>query len=164
MNRLNQKGLTLIELLVVVSISAILLSVAYSIFFTMTKSSNQNIIQSQLRDESVIISQQFDQAMLNIDEITNFGPLSGNGMFTSFNAIDKTIDNSMTEHDTTYSIMINNGDLFINNKKINSDNYSLQNTTFKYVNQALQVYFEVDDLKNNQKFKFFKLYNVKSGE
>lgn len=165
MKIVDQKGLTLVELLAVIGISAILLSVGYSILFSMIKSADHSTAQTKLRNESVLITQQFNQAMLNIDSIEAVGAADSDGKFRSFNAIDKgTTDvNGVQTQNVIVPIAINeDGNLLINYKQINSDGYSLKNTRFKQVNGNLQVYYVLYDLNSKEQFTQFKIYNLQS--
>lgn len=165
MKTVNQKGLTLVELLAVIAISSIILVVGYSILFSMIKSADHSAVQTKLRNESVLITQQVNQAMLNIDAVEAAGTTDADGKFKSFYAIDKAatdVDGNRA-HDTTVFIQINaDGNLLIDNKQVNSDGYSLKNTAFKEVNSNLQIYYVIDDLINHEQLTLFKIFPLKS--
>lgn len=163
MKKTDQRGLTLVELLAVIALSSIILAVGYSILFSTIKSADHSAVQTKLRNESVLITQQFNQAMLNVDSIEIVGEQNANGKFTSFQAIDKaaTADASNQGQDVIVPVEItNDGNLLINNKQINSVGYSLKNTTFRQINGNLQVYYAIDDLNNHARFTLLKIYNL----
>ncbi|XJZ26381.1 Tfp pilus assembly protein FimT/FimU [Bacillota bacterium Lsc_1132] len=165
MKKIDQRGITLVELLAVIAISSALLAVGYSILFSMIKSAEYSTAQTKLRNESILITQQFDQAMLNIDSIEIVGEPDPDGKFQFFQAIDKqpAEDNSDQVQTVVIPFKISaEGKLLINNKQINSDEYSLKRTTFKQVNGNLQVYYVIDDLNSHEQFTLFKNYKLQS--
>jgi prepilin-type N-terminal cleavage/methylation domain-containing protein len=172
MKRQNERGLTLIELLAALAISSIILIVAYSILSTMIKSNDRSSTQITIQNESVIISQKIENLMPNIDsvQIPNDVNVDANGGFKKFIAIDKRkiesspgVFNDIDPPITTL-IEINNRNLLINNQKVNSDNYSLENTTFKLLNKTtLQVYYELINLKRNVEISLYKVYTLQGG-
>ncbi len=163
MKKIDQKGLTLVELLAVIALSSIILTVGYSILFSMMKSAEQSAVQTKLRNESILITQQFDQAMLNSNSVEIASTPNADGTFQSFHAIDRRINEEQPDQVKTLVISFEitaDGTLLINNKQINSDGYSLKKTRFKQANGNLQVYYAIEELKTHKQFTFFKLYQL----
>ncbi|MGG5254882.1 PulJ/GspJ family protein [Neobacillus sp. SM06] len=163
MRKIDQKGFTLVELLAVIALSSIILAVGYSILFSMMKSAEQSTLQTKLRNESILITQQFDQAMLNIDLIERTGTPNADGTFQSFQGIDQRINEEQPDQVETLVVPFEitaDGKLLINHRQMNADGYSLAKTMFKQVNGNLQVYYVIEELKTHKQFTFFKLYNL----
>jgi prepilin-type N-terminal cleavage/methylation domain-containing protein len=166
MIKAKENGLTLIELLAVIAVSSIVLFVAYSILTSMLRTSDRTTVQTQLRNEAITISQRMDNILVNIDSVDNGGV---NGIFQNFNAIDnrktETSPGVFSNSPITTPIAITNGNLLINNQIVNSANFSLQNTTFKLLDNdtSLQINYEILDIKTNQTFKMFKIYSLQGG-
>lgn len=164
----NQKGLTLIELLAVISISSIVLLVAYSILTSMIVTNSNSTSKTNLRNEAVTISQHIENIMLNVDSIQINGTKDANGQFQSFTAVDtrrtETSPGKFTESSINNTFDITNGNLLINGSSMNSASYSFQNTTFKLLDAStLQVNYVILDPKTKQSFKLFKVYKLQGG-
>jgi type II secretory pathway component PulJ len=74
--------------LAVLSISSIVLLIAYSILTSNLKTNNLSVKQMQPRNQAITISQQIDNIMINADSIQTIGNMDGSGNFRNFTAID----------------------------------------------------------------------------
>ncbi|PLR93704.1 PulJ/GspJ family protein [Bacillus sp. T33-2] len=158
MKGLNEKGITLIELLMVLAISSIIITLGYSILFSTMKTTDKSMNETELRNEAVLITQQFDRTLLNIDEID---PINGDetGSFTTFNASDFNPDGTHKEN-SPVNIKIDNENLLAGGKQINSDQFSLENTTFKFQNDQLTVHFVIKNTSTGKEFELYKKYGL----
>lgn len=166
----NENGITLIELLAVMAISSMVLIIAFSIFSSMMKVNDKSIIQTNLRNETILISLRIDDVMNNTDTVEIIGESDENGFFQQFKAIDKRTELAVNEKgedvfkdiDIPTDIIIENGILYIDGKKINSDSFSLTNTVFSNKSGGLLANLVVYDIENKETYEINKLYNLQS--
>lgn len=178
----NENGLTLIELLAVLALSSMVVIMAVSIYTSMVKVSNKSIIETNLRNETVLIVHQLDEIMMNTDTIKIDGEADDTGLFKSFFAVDKSTElaknekgeDTFKENENLTSIKINGDHLLTcradsttlncdasGQKRINSESYLVTDTVFSLKSSGLFVKLVVVDKDNGTKYEVNKLYSLK---
>lgn len=166
----NGRGVTLVELLVVVAISSIFVTIAYSVLFTGMKSVDNSMNETNLTNESVLITTRFERYLQNVDTIYLLGRADNNGRFKSFEAVDrKQIEVSpgvYVEQEESSIFEIRNGSLFIDGQIVNSDQYSLEDTAFFYNHEhgELTVFYHITHIQSMKKNEFLKIYLIQRSE
>lgn len=162
----RQSGVTLVELLAVLAISSIILITAYSIYTTAMRVNKASIEDVNIRNETIEICNQFDKMMLNVDTIEIIGEANSEDHFTSFWAIENGVEMNTTSGEyeeierSKVAIEINKKDLLIKGRRINSDPYSVEGSSFSLKNGGLLVNLIISDQQNNQKFEVNKFYRL----
>lgn len=163
----EERGVTLVELLMVLAISSIFISIAYSILFTGMKSVDNSINETNLTNESVLITTRFERHLQNVDTVNLLGKADNNGRYKRFEAVDqRKIEVSpgvYEEREESFLFEIRDGALIIDGQIVNSSQYSLEDTGFFYNhdNGVLSVFYHITDLHNRGNEAFLKLYSIK---
>lgn len=173
-------GLTLIEVLMVITISSIIAGLGYSILFSSMTSTKSTLSDTNLRNEAVLVTQQFDALMKNIDGV-NTAVLDT--LITKVELSNKKASLDATGKLTSViqitTVEIKNNDLkmtFLENgiqtqsRVLNSDIVSMKNTAFKVTElvngskkkKALHVIFHLEEIETGNTKVFEKIYRLQS--
>lgn len=157
--KLNQKGITLIELLAALAIATIILSSVYGFTTTMLKSSNKTQVDTNIRNETIIITERLNTIFENanvVEEIETSEP--GN---ISFKIIDF---NRIINVNNEYGVSIKNNALSIDTEIINSPRVKITNPNATEKNNSLYFSFEIVDKDNVSNSKKVNLIYPLEGE
>ncbi|MGG4491684.1 prepilin-type N-terminal cleavage/methylation domain-containing protein [Metabacillus idriensis] len=159
----NERGVTLIELLLVLVLSSMVLTLSASFLFTMFKTSDQTLLETELRNESVLILDSLNKAMENAD-----GLLLSEGAseivkkvnVSQINIIDE--NGVFKENPITFIIEIKNGNLLINNNIVNHPNFSMADSVFYQKENKLVCKIIIKEKNTPSKpYELIKIYELK---
>ncbi|QNG61053.1 prepilin-type N-terminal cleavage/methylation domain-containing protein [Bacillus sp. PAMC26568] len=162
----NQKGVTLIELLLVLALSSMVITLGTSFLITMFKASDRTLADTSLRNESVLVLDALNKTMENADELE----IEDNNNTTGLNHIEITeiemIEDpnnagSFLEVRVTIPIHVDKGNLYIKNRAVNGEQFSLENTTF-YINKNKLICKIIiqDRRSNSEPYEILKIYDL----
>lgn len=152
----NEEGLTLVEVLVSISIFFVLSALVYTIFFSSVNNSKKVVDHNELRSELITIAEQFNDFLDNADrfEVAD----SSNGEATLINVYDVQAAEPKT-------VEKKDGDLFLNNQKVNSDFTTAEKTELLIndVNGNLEINFIIkfkDSIRQTIELSLYNIYDV----
>lgn len=159
--KLNQKGITLIELLVSLAIATVILSAVYGFTTTMIKSSNKTQVDTNLRNESIIITERLNSIFENANEVVDLDTSKPGAV--SFKIID---DNKISNTTIEYVVNVKNKALLIGSEIISSTRVNITNPTAKVPEGTNSFYFsfELEDKSNGSNSKKVNLIYPLEGE
>ncbi|WLR56179.1 prepilin-type N-terminal cleavage/methylation domain-containing protein [Mesobacillus subterraneus] len=176
----ESQGLTLIEVLMVITISSIIAGVAYSILFSSMTSTKSTLSDTNLRNEAVLVTQQFDALMKNIDGINTVSldtPLKKVELSNKKADLDSSGKLQSVTQLTTFEIksddlhmsFYENG-ILVTSKVLNSRLVSMKKTTFKVTElvsgskkkKALHVLFQFEENETGNTKIIEKIYRLQS--
>ena len=161
----TSRGITLIELLLVLALSSMVLTLGASFVVSMLKASDRTMTETTSRNETVLILDKLNKTMENADDI-EVDPDQKNidGSFKLFTVIeteevDPNNDGIFDKVETRKVIHINDSDLLIDGSKINSENYSLEKSSFTLQNDQLVCKLFIQLRHGNKKpYEILKIY------
>ncbi len=163
----NQKGITLIEMLLVLALSSMVITLGASFLITMFKASDRTLWETNLRNESVLVIDALNKTMENADELIiedNDNNISGLNLVNmiKIEMIEDPINaGSFTEQRFTIPIKIESGNLYINDRKVNGDQFSLENTLFFIKDKQLICKIIIQDKHTPSKpYEILKIYDL----
>ncbi|WP_449537143.1 PulJ/GspJ family protein [Ferdinandcohnia sp. Marseille-Q9671] len=157
--KLNQKGITLIELLVALAIATVILSSIYGFTTTMLKSSNNTQTDTNLRNESIIITERLNSVFENANLVEDINSsIAGN---ISFKVIDI---NRITNRNIEYDVKIKNQALSVDTETISSTRVTITNPQVSEKNNSLYFSFDIVDKSNTSNSKKVNLIYPLEGE
>ncbi|WP_191560708.1 prepilin-type N-terminal cleavage/methylation domain-containing protein [Metabacillus idriensis] len=163
----NQEGITLIELLLVLALSSMVLTLGASFLITMSKASDRTLGETNLRNESVLVIDALNKTMENADELVIEDNDNNDSGLNLVNVIeiemieDPINSGSFIEQRFPLQIKIESGNLYINNRKVNGDQFSLESTLFFIKDKQLICKIIIQDKHTPSKpYEILKIYDL----